>query len=247
MIMRIVKKNVDEGGNNNDDDAEGDNAEDAEDHSDVEENSSSGEETQNLLDKANHKKEQHKKEVKKAKEKAAHKAVPIDDSQSATTLALVERENSKTSASTSGNDLNKKAENSNKKTSTSKKNSKKAIENSTETKKIEKTKESEKTEKIKNAAKKRKNLTEDSSQTSFLPKKDLTKPGKSSSLKLLLVLLAILSVAALIIIGYEIKQNYNSKKRFADVTEETFSEKNSGYNLIEDIRARESRMGIQNL
>jgi len=68
-------------------------------------------------------------------------------------------------------------------------------------------------------------------------------------LKILLGLLAALSIVALIIIGYEIRQNYVSQKRMADTfIPELNNNQNAGYNLLEELRRKDQdELGIQHL
>jgi hypothetical protein len=62
-------------------------------------------------------------------------------------------------------------------------------------------------------------------------------------------LLAVLSLGALIIIGYEIKQNYKATKKISNPVIEDSPEAtpNMEYNLIEDNRREGDELGIQHL
>ena len=68
---------------------------------------------------------------------------------------------------------------------------------------------------------------------------------RSNGLKILLTILIILSVSALLIIGYEISQNYQKSKKLENITITNENEAGMGYNLIEDIKRDD--LGIQNL
>lgn len=68
---------------------------------------------------------------------------------------------------------------------------------------------------------------------------------KSNGLKILLAILVILSVSALLIIGYEISQNYQKSKKLDNITITNEFDTGMGYNLIEDIKRDD--LGIQNL
>jgi hypothetical protein len=75
--------------------------------------------------------------------------------------------------------------------------------------------------------------------------------SKSSGFRILLSVLAALSVGAIIIIGYEIAQNYKKSKKIANLnlSENTKQQQrtNLDYKLIEDFRKDGDDLGIQNL
>ena len=77
------------------------------------------------------------------------------------------------------------------------------------------------------------------------------KPQRSTTLRVLLFFLAVLSLGALIIIGYEIRQNYKSTKIMSNTFSECIPEVNQNieYNLIEDFKKDRDRddLGIQHL
>jgi len=73
--------------------------------------------------------------------------------------------------------------------------------------------------------------------------------GKSSSLKILLTLLACLSIGALFIIGYEIRQNYKISKKVQEVyIQEQATSQHLEYNLVQDSSRRDGdELGLQQL